>query len=300
MSIEKFVKTLLPSIDRSTILEDANATLDELNEHSIPPYLSTMEAKLFTSDSNFQSDWMYRRQKEFSARFRNSRFSVIEAIAATLPNVAKRMEFVVSALEKELPHDLAREGISYPKAALIQISELAMFVSRYSRRFLLLCYAVEIPEMSKEISRDKPFSRIELKQIEEQFQSFLSALEIFQRDDASFVKAIDSIPDMLVDLENIDLAHVVANGSGNLNPLSLGFISHVWNPIYHIRIGAANWQNSRYLAAKEERKAIEYRLAQLRTLTEGEHNAALEKVIENTERRVMDLNAKIASMEKVK
>lgn len=300
MSIESFVKTLLPSIDRKVILEDANATLEELTEQTIPPYVSTMEARVFTSETEFQSDWMLRRQKEYSTRFRASRFNVVEAIANTLPIVAQRMEMVAGLLQKELPHDLARDGITYPKAALIQISELASFVSRYSRRFLLLCYAVEVPELSKEISRDKPFSRIELKQMEEQYQSFLSALEVFQRKDRDFHKAVESIPDMLVDLENIEIANEVAGGAGNLNPLALGFISHVWNPIYHIRIAVSNWQNNRYLAAKEERMAIEYRLVQLRQLNEGQHNGALEKQIEYSERRILDLNAKIAELEKVK
>ncbi len=299
MSIETFVKSLLPSIDKSTILEDAATTVEELKEYTLPPYIATIDAKLFTGDYRFQSDWMFRRNRDFKSRFRGTNSNLIEVVALTLGTVLKRTEFVQEALEKDLVHDLARDGISYPKATLVQLLELASFYSRYARRFLLMCYACEIPEFNKEISKEKPFSKIEVKQMEEQFGAFLSVTEIFSRSERDFNAALTSIPDMLVDLQDAQVTHAVA-GTGNLNPMALGFISHVWNPIYHIRMAVANWQNTRCLAAKEEATALEYRLAQMRLALEGEQSAALEKRIEYTERRLMNLNLEIAKLEKVK
>lgn len=299
MSIESFVKTLLPSIDRSTVLEDAATTIEELRECTIPPYMATVEAKMFLGDYQFQSDWMAKRDKEYRTRFRNSSAGMVNTIAATLAVVLKRVEFSQSLLEKEMTHDLARDGITYPKATAVQILELGSFYSRYARRFLLMCYACEIPEFNSEISKERPFSNIEVKQLEEQFQSFLSVTEVFSRSDKDFSSAITSIPDMLVDLHDEAISHAVA-GTGNLNPMALGFISHVWNPVYHIRMAIANWQDTRCKAAEEERKALEYRLVQLRMAMNGENNAAIEKQIAYTERRVMNLNLQIAKLEKVK
>lgn len=297
--IEKFVETLLPSINRSTIIEDANVVTEELRAYTLPSYVATLDAGLFSGDYQFKSDWMVRHQKQFSSRFRSSRGTVIESIAKVTEIVLARTEFVKDALEKELVHDLARDGITYPKATLLQLLDLSTFYSRYARRFLLMCYVCEIPEVNKEVSKDRPFSPIEVRQMEEQFQAFLSVMEVFHREEKQFVAALTSIPDMLVDLDNLEVSHQVA-GTTNLNPMALGFIKHTWNPIYHIRIAVANWQNTRCLAAEAEHKALEYRLIQMRAALNGENNAALEKNIEYTEKRLNKLNADIAKLEKAR
>lgn len=59
----------------------------------------------------------------------------------------------------------------------------------------------------------------------------------------------------------------------------------------------ADWQVSRYKAAQEEKRMLEFRLLKLKLQSTGKADAKLDQNIEYTEQRLQQLNFKLHKME---
>lgn len=298
MKLEQYVSALLPSLERDRILEDITITLDELREHTLPAYEAVLSENVFASTYRFKSPWVQSRQKEFERSVRTNRLrgNMIEVTTAVLREQVARLEWIRGMIEKQFSSDVTRAGLTYPRAALLQLLEAITFVVKYSRRFLLCVYGFEIPSLFKSVSTGFPYSKADLKMIEDQFDGYCRLLGILARGNRELQQDIDAIPDIVVDVNAAQQTNSVV-GVGKLDPLAMGVIPYAWNPIYHLRLAVAEWQVSRYEAAKNEKQALELRLIQLKMARDGNVDAAIEKNIERTEKRVQDLGYKLAQME---
>lgn len=296
MFIEKFVKAMVPSLQRNEILEDIDSTVTELSESTLPPYHAAFENGLFTETYRPKSRWLVNKQKMYKSSRVSKIPSIHNYIDAVLSTLPERLEWFRKHMESG-ENTIVSAGIDYQTANLMQFISAAAFVSRYARKFLLVTYASEMPEYFTKASRDLPYSKMEMRLLEDQFQGFMETLLIFSMPMAEMTKKLSAIPEFEVAEDSEELSHVT--GSANLEPILLGFIPYRWNPIYHVRMGIADWQHSRYLAAKDEKQALDLRLIAMKAAKEGggELPPSLEKQIEVTEKRVMNLNHKIAKME---
>jgi hypothetical protein len=86
-------------------------------------------------------------------------------------------------------------------------------------------------------------------------------------------------------------------GVSKLDPFRHGFVPLAMNPIYHIRMKVADYQHYRYERAKAEKDALELRKLRLERLQHGKQDAALDKQIEYTQKRIDDLTLQIRKVE---
>lgn len=299
MSVRKFVEMLLPSIDKAEIVEHAATTLGELSENVIPVYTATLSSGLFVKDFRAKSSWVAKREDQFRRRFRATQTTVIESTARALDKLLPRLEFVAAHLEKDLVNDLHRDGITYPKAIMLNLLDQASFFVSYARKLLLLYYIHEIPNYNKELREQSPFSKAEIKLMDEQYHAFLSLVEIFSRDENSFVNAFKEIPDVMVAMTDEDSFVDRSNYGDAVEPPAVvtGFLPPNWSPIFKLRMKMALLEDTRARSAEAEKQALEMRMVQLRRLLEGgEATAAQEKAIDNLDKRIADLNYKLAKM----
>ena len=298
MFIEKLVKALVPSLERNEILEDIDSTVAEINEFTLPPYNAAFDSGLFGEQYNPKSKWLREKQMNYTRSTVSRIHSLhmyIHAVTATLP---ERLERFRELMEDTDTTTVVSAGIDYKTANLIQFISISGFISRYARKFLLLTYCHETPEYVKRANRDMPFSRIELKMLEDQYDGFMEALHIFSMPTDIMIKKLADIPEYVVDDTADDI--ITTTGSKNLEPIAVGFIPYRWNPIYHVRMAITDWQHSRYLAAKDERQALDLRLLAMRSAKDnGSIDPTLEKQIKYTEDRVMKLNRKIGKAEEL-
>lgn len=297
MFIEKFVKAMVPSLARNEILEDIDSTVTELSESTLPPYAAAFENGIFSETYRPKSKWLINKQKMYKSSHASKIPTIHVYIQTILSSLPERLEFFRKHMS-EGEKTIVSAGIDYQTANLIQFISASAFVSRYARKFLLMSYAAEMPEYFKNSSRDLPFSKMEQRILEDQFQGFMDTLLVFSMPMKEMAAKLSAIPEFEVAEDSQELANVT--GAAELEPIMLGFVPYRFNPIYHIRMGIADWQHDRYLAAKDEKQALDLRLLALKAAKEGggELPPALEKQIEVTEKRVMNLNHKISKMEK--
>lgn len=303
MKIANFVKSLLPSIERNTLLDTIDSTLVELTDYTLPAYSAALSANLFTDKYQPKSKWFIAKNKTYrSSGFPYSAALVphIHAVLATMP---VKLKWIRKQLEAERSTTLVSRGLSYQVASLIQLVSYAGFVSRYSRRFLLQTYCEEIPTYFARgdgSSLPTPFSPIELNKMDELFPGFLELIAIFGIPDNQLANKLGKIPDYIVDPD--DDGSVISSGTDEaLDPLNVGFIPHRYNPIFHARMAIADYQHSRYLSAKEESQSLSLRLLAMKQARDAGQDVdpATNEVIRKTEGRLRDLNYKIGKMEQL-
>ena len=296
MTIYNYVEGLLPNFQKATIREDLLGLKAELSETTLPPYHGA--ASVFTKKSPFQSRMMKGydaliMQKAHNNRYANSILyinEILSKMSAGLPELEK-------AVDEHFGKDIARDGLTYPKANCLRLIEAMSFIALFSRRYLLLAYALEIPEYHDgRATVPSPFTKAELDWIESNIGSFAALLPVFDRNGREIRNVLGNIPEMVVAEELQGVATAVA-GAAKLDPFKFGFIPLPFNPIYHIRMAIADRQVSRYKAAQEEKKALELRLLQMRLAQKGNKDAALEKQIEYTEQRLQTLVHKLQKVE---
>lgn len=299
MFIENFVKMLVPSIAKNSVIEDIDTTIAELQETTLPAYAAAFDAMLFTDKYPIKSDWLKTKTNQFKKAGLSRDLTLMVYIHAVCSELPERLEWLRKQFQTEKGTSIVADGITYQVATMLHLVSSAAFISKYARKFLLMAYSEETPEYLDTASGrlPPPFSKIEIAEIDKQFSGFLTALNVFNVHQSAMMKAVENIPEYIVTPDDPSAPPGVS--VNQLEPFALNFIPYQWNPIYHIRMAIIDYQFSRYNAAKAERVALDLRLNALKQAREGNAvDPAIEKTIAETEKRLMTLNRKIAQMEK--
>lgn len=293
MKFTNYLASLLPSFEKDRLMEDARLTVGEFNETTIPAYEScivSLKGYKFKSDKINNFEHMFRRN--------NSGFDrdFFTGFLAGLKEAKANVEFSISQIEKTYNEDVAAAGLTYAKANLMQFIEIAGFVSKYARKFLIYFLVVESAEYKENgLALSESLTKAEMKWIEENGLNFAQAFRIVTVPQQKLLKHINEIPDIVVTSDNEDT--LLRTHGNKVDPLSMRLIPIWLNPIYHFRMFVAEWQANRYKAAVEELKVIQLRLLYLKRLEDGKPDAQIEKEIAYLEGRAQTLNFKIKKIE---
>jgi len=299
MKIDQFFKSLLPSFSKDTVLEDCRLTAGEIKETVHPAY--TEGAKLL-KNWKFKSPDVESLGKTFSSLVQKTHGNMVVTIEQKIPAVLENLAEVEELIKANYSEDVAAGGITYLKAQLLQFVEAASFFAKYSRALLNFIYVHESAPFVQE--SDEQFDAVqealipaEIAYIQNNFQSFCVALNALSGSGGDIKKQLAEVPDIVITEDNVQtLPHSV--GQAKLDPLKFGFIPVFLNPIYHIRMGIAEWQIEQYKLAQRELQMLQMRKLNLEKLQKGEPNPVLQQKLGETERAIHGLKAKIAKMEK--
>lgn len=310
MFLEKFVQTLLPNFSGETVESNLKSLRLECEDKTYPPYRSVVELGLFQSEEAFKHSWTKTinglivagmkvdRRDVFKPLGMGLRSNCVYLIERVLSAVPERINDMIKMSNINTGRVVSKIGITYPQANIIRLSELLEFFQVFARKLLLQIYAKEHETLSdKNHVISEPLSPIEVKWLEKHYESFIMLLNVFSVNKEDFVRALKSIPDIAIDEDEQVQAAVKANAGARTDPFVLGIIPYTWNPIYHIRMGVAEWRKARLDAAYSERELLELRLEALRAKMSGEPNAKLEDNIERMQNRLKKLNVKIIELE---
>lgn len=310
MFLEKFVQTLLPNFSGETVESNLKSLRLECEDKTYPPYRSVVELGLFQSEEAFRHSWTKTinglivagmkvdRRDVFKPLGMGLRSNCVYLIERVLSAVPERINDMIKMSNINTGRVVSKIGITYPQANIIRLSELLEFFQVFARKLLLQIYAKEHETLSdKNHVISEPLSPIEVKWLEKHYESFIMLLNVFSVNKEDFVRALKSIPDIAIDEDEQVQAAVKANAGARTDPFVLGIIPYTWNPIYHIRMGVAEWRKARLDAAYSERELLELRLEALRAKMSGEPNAKLEDNIERMQNRLKKLNVKIIELE---
>ncbi|MBE0438203.1 MAG: hypothetical protein IBX57_00355 [Gammaproteobacteria bacterium] len=292
--IGNFVKSLVPSLEKSRIEEDLRVIKEDILNNTLPPYEAAVDH--FTRDK-----FISREVKEFDKTFgRHAKLNVagyknyLEAIQKSLLVAAETVQALDDDLDKYFSKDNASASTTYAKANILKLIAVIDFANRYSRRLLMWTYHNE--QLASGVNLNDPFSKAENEYMIANRNNYFFALKVISTKTKDVVNLIKAIPNVIVVPEEVE---VVKSTLGNkIDPLSVGILPEKINFIYGIRKVFAEWQVSRYKASVEEKRALEYRLLALKEAREdGVVDAKLEQEIEYSENRLRKLLHKIAKFE---
>jgi hypothetical protein len=292
MQLTKYVTTLLPSFSKTRMMEDLNVLREELKLTVIPPYKSVNMAfgkHKWTDEAvkAFEKDF----DKQVDSDFRGSFIAVSEQI---LERMLKNTDMVEKLIADYYADDVMRDAMTFLKVNIIQYLETMSFVANYSRR----CLHWVVSSECTAVGDDKTPALVpaELEWLSANRSNYFTAMTIMAGKPTDVEKSFKEIPDVMINKNNVE--HVTsAVGVLRVDPFGFGLIPTWLNPAYHIGMKIAEWQVRRYNSAKEEAKALEFRLLQLKQLQQGKKDAKLDDLIEVTEGRVQKLKHELKEME---
>lgn len=295
MSVGRFIKSLLPSFEKSRIQEDIKTIKEELGEASLSPYKAAsehFEDHKFTSEDNLSFDQLFNREVNVDRNIKGDNY--VTTIYQASQRAMSTLYIVEKAIEDAFAKDVTAEGLTFARANLIRYVEVLYFFSRYSRRLLLWTYNNERLSHGKE--NIEPFSPAEYEWMTQNQRNFMQCVGVVSHSERKMKGLFVNIPDMVViPDEEANVEQTI--GKVKLDPLKMNFINPVLNPIYHIRMHYTDFMVARYKLAQEEKRALEYRLLSLKELNQGRSDPKLDQQIEYTENRVRKLNRKLSKME---
>lgn len=296
MKVSNYIVSLLPSFEKRRVMEDIRVIRQELTENTLLPYQAADE---FFNQWDFISGPVRDFDKRFQSRVKTDfKGNYVRVTYKVLNRISDNLDTLEALVDNYFSKDIMREGMTYLKANLLQYVETITFAMRYSRSLLRWTYAMEVAEQTenRELA-DHPLTPAEMQWLAKAEGDFGHAIRILSGTKRDLKKAVDDIPDVVINPDNADVVTRTL-GLSKVDPLQIGLISSRLNPIYHIRMAVAEWQVQRYKTVAEERRLIEYRLMQMKELQKDGHtDARLGKNIEYTESRLEKMNYRLHRME---
>jgi hypothetical protein len=295
MKIRNFMASLLPSFGRDQILEDVRITRTEIKEITKPAY---DQAVLLFKSWKFKNKDIDVLMAQFARLVKGSGHgNAISRIQGMWATVLQNLEDMEELAKKTLNEEVAAAGLTYQKANIIQFIEATAFVSKFARKFLVYVYVAEtaeFPDSGTEMADS--MTPAEVEWLNANFVSFCTAVNVVNGNPGQVKKQLSDIPDILVTDDNMDTLSATM-GEHRMDPFQMRLIPVWMNPVYHVGMAVAEWQASRYHAARDEKRLLELRKLNLEKLTHGKPDAHVQKEISHVESRLQGLNYKLTKME---
>lgn len=296
MQVLQFIRSLAQSFQRNDITENLRLLREDLVNQTLPLYetaLADLGGKQLRSKVG--QDFIKKFNQSVDTPFRGDWLAVTVATMKVLQNNLDTLENLV---EKNFARDVVIAGMTYQKAQILQYISYAEFFSQYARQVLLYITAAEANVQAKTLQPGKERPVPEIEWLQNNQDSFFRIFRIVVIKSTDLTKLLESIPEITITEESGPLV-AQTQGPSKIDPLQFGLISLNWNPFYKVGVKWANYKIDKNNRAKAEKRAIEFRLEQLRKQASGQPDPQLELVISNYEEQVNKLAAKIAKFEEV-
>lgn len=292
MEIMKFIKKLLPRIERSTVSDDLRTTEKELVKIIIPSWASAKDhfkiAKPVSEEiKHLQA--VFTKMFDYRRAMRSPNF--VTDIELRLNNLHANVVYIQSILDTVVDKDILTSGMTMRAAYVIRSAANMSMMTRYLASLLNYLYTVEAMARNTEIYDELKLSQSEMKYVESNFNAFVRLLSSYGIAPEDFSSTVSGLPDAYVNARTADFVSKIA---GFKDPQEeIGMAGFVGNPIYSVRLMVAQWQNDRYECAKAKKQQLELRLMYLQMQEKGKKNPAVEKEISMLQDRIDTLEAKI-------
>jgi hypothetical protein len=300
MKALNFLRSLLPNFAKQTVLEDIRTTRLVLTAITVPSYESSM--RLFGSrklaNPGLLKDWEVYRRNVKGANGANT----IAAIEKTLKPMLATLDLIEKLVEKDYSDDIEGAGITYYKAAVLQMLESVSFASDFALRYLNYVTVVESAEIRLDDDEEEAddaatiLTPAEVRYVSDRFLDFCAVMDTLSKPSDKLRTDFEAIPDVVITASG---DQVVSNSIGlsKLDPFRHGVVPLFMNPIYHVRMAVAEWQHLRYEKAKAEKEALELRRLRMERLLQGKKDPSIEKQLEHNQKRIEDLSALLRKTE---
>lgn len=297
MKLDQYLASLLPAFTKERVLEDCRMTSAELKETAIPLYETANKA---FKGHKFKNASVLDMQTVFGRMVKGHSGGLLEGTKSALEQTLKNLDEVESMVDRVYNDEVAGVGMTYLKANLLQFTEWASFVSKYSRRLLIYVLILETGEYAESgPTLSESLEEAEIEWLKSHFVHFCTAINAVAQPTDKIKSAIANIPDINITKDNYDSLKSTL-GESKIDPFSVGLIPIWLNPIYHVRMSVAEWRADRYRAQKEEKKVVELRVLNLKRMQDNKPDARVQTEIDYSQRRLSKINHALEMMERRK
>jgi len=314
MNIIKFIKKLLPSIEKNKVLEDLRISIAELEQTIIPIYntaTTTFEVNKFKSNVNKDLSVLFYRAFDLQGRSKQSNF--ISEIDSRLINLLANAVYIRDNISEIFEHTIVNEGLSAKKAILLRAAGNISFITRFSLDLLTVVCSNEKEAINKKNlnldESDDVLAPMMVKRIDKGIKSFAMYVSDHGVPNNIYSKIIGQVPNIAINTNSAQGITSVYKES-DIDPFISGMtksgatntfidvMDFTYNPIFHVRLMIAEWQAERYKASKDKKKLLELRLLSLKMQLEDKYDAKLEQEIIYIQNRVNKIDYYLLEVEK--
>jgi hypothetical protein len=300
MSVVEYIKGMLPSFEASSLRDSLMNLADELDSETIPSMKALAEAL------PGKRDWASAEVKQLNdvivtgykgkVPYRDA--NSLELIHKVATNMQTTLPLLKNQVTKEFGARVVSSGLTFGKANLLQLAEVAEFFVNYARLYFNYVSAVELNNLSDSRRPLDGVAPDDQQYLMANRHSFVIAMRIMDTDAKQLESDLGKIPDMLIDATaEADMRVVV--GSGRMDPFHMANLPFPLSFSYRIGMIWAERQLARYDQAKADARALEYRTILIKQrLEQGKGDAALERRLKDEEERLNLIKQKIEKMEK--
>lgn len=278
MKILNYVKSLLPVVGKSGMLEDLRSSRAQLTELQ---NLLTEQGKLI--DIKFKDSQNVKLQSTYNSMVGSTGGkNMFVNIGTRIPDALKTIDLLEAMVSGAFEENIATKGLSFKNAQLMQLTDATMYVSRFIGK--LLTYSIKLENAavreSKKLDQEAAPEVLpaELQYITEGFVPFCVAWAALTKPATSLTEQLESIPDALATDASFSMLRNTV-GEDKVDPFLFQTSNFRFSPIRAIRMRRAEAKHARFVEAQNENQMNRLRLAQLQRLNEGKEDPVLEREI---------------------
>lgn len=293
--VKNFLASMVPHFERNRIIEDIDSLATDMESNLIPAYDAAVRS---FQGQRFKSNAGQTMEAMFHLRFPTERGAThLSFTRQTLLNTLETLKMLERLVPEIFNRDVAKDAMTYKRAAVLQLLAVIRFYNEYAGRHLLRVLANETA-FEHSLEEDAELVPIERVYYKENLEVFLQAGHVLALGPNEISTRLGNMQDLQVVTDNIRAVAATA-GMENVDPFTLGFIgpNATSSPIYKFRTMVAGYQVACHERNKELSKALQLRLFALKDARANKNDPKLEENIQASQHRLENLNRKIAEFE---
>lgn len=301
MNLTGFVKSLLPSFDKSDLETDMEISLDEISVIT-ESYTQLEEIfKVSKPESKEVKDLMKEFYKELKDTKPKVKLSPTENFAVDTLTLMKNVKINGDHLLKEISDSVndvvVSQALTAFKINLLRSVAHYYFMTRFATDLVNFIYVSEADHAGMELSKEYKLNPKQKQFITKNLWVYARMLAVYGDDHAHFQERLSSVEEITIPKDAVEEAVTVyeADKIDVFNNLPQGFIG---SPIYTVRMIFSQWEADRYRSMKDKKRLLELRYLHLKLMKEqNQSDINIEKEIMHLQKRLTDLDYKLSKIE---
>ena len=301
INIAGFVKKLLPSFDKGDLESDLEISIEAIS--TIQETYANLEQIIKVSKFNAKAnkDLVKEFYKEIEVGKHKVKLSPLKNIASDtgilFKNIKANGDYLLKEISDAVNDVVVSQALTAYKANLLRCVAHYYFMTRFALDLANFFYVCEAEDSGMEMSKEYMLNHKQKEFVIKHMWIYVRMLGVYGNDPEDFKEKLSAIDDVTLPKEQVDEI-VDTYGSHKvdmINNLPSGFIG---SPIYSIRLIFATWEADRYKNLKDKKKLLELRYLHLKLMKEqNQSDVTMEKEINYLQKRITDIDYKIAKIE---
>lgn len=284
-SLKTFFQKLLPSFDRSRVIEDIDSMATNIESNLAPNYKAAAQ---LLRNKQPASKWGRVVEVAFHYRNKNNRGqNYVGYFNEVLPRIAETLKMLERLVPEIFARDVTKESLTYKRAAVLQFLGLTRFVLDYAGVNLRVLLADEAAFALNGAEAAEDVAKADRAYLSDNLETFMHALSIVGQQTVTIAENLGTMQDLQLIVDKINVIAQTA-GPENVDPLRMNFLG--WqatsSPVYILMSAWAGYQDKNHKRQIEESKALQLRLMALKEAYAQKQSPAMQSRIQYTEDRL--------------